>query len=416
MKKKIWLINQYAMPPQYEMRIQTLKRAYYLQQLGHDVTIISGSYLHNTDINLISENKKFIKVNYEGINFVHFKTPSYKGNGIKRIWSSIWFPLSIILFSNPLDKPDVIAQIATVPFGNLLFFYAKKIKAKYIVDVVDLWPESFVAFGLMSKNNVLVKLAYRAERWLYKKADAVIFSMEGGRDYIIEKKWNKENKGPIDLNKVHYINNGVDLTDFNFNKTNYLIKDSDLEDTSNFKVIYLGSIRLVNNVMQLILAAELLKDHPSIKFLIYGDGDERPKLEQYCKEHKLSNIIFKEKFVELKYVPYILSNSSLNLLNYKPSSIFRFGGSQSKSFQYMASGRPICSNVKMAYCPISKYNLGVSADFNSPQEYAEAILQIANLPKNEYQNICENNKKAAELYDYKRLTGIFNKIIQQLFK
>ena len=71
MKKKVWLINQYAMPPKYEVRIQTLKRAQYLIELGHDVTIISGSYLHNTSRNLITDNKKFITV--DGIKYIRYE-------------------------------------------------------------------------------------------------------------------------------------------------------------------------------------------------------------------------------------------------------------------------------------------------------------------------------------------------------
>ena len=41
--------------------------------------------------------------------------------------------------------------------------------------------------GLVYKKNPLLKLAYWAEYWLYKKADLLIFSMEGGKDYIKEK-------------------------------------------------------------------------------------------------------------------------------------------------------------------------------------------------------------------------------------
>ena len=74
----------------------------------------------------------------------------------------------------------------------------------------------------------------------------------------------------------------------------------------------------------------------------------------------LQMLKFKQKWVELKYVPYILSRSSLNILNYMPNPIARFGGSQSKSFQYMASGKPICANIKFGYCPITKNNLGFS--------------------------------------------------------
>jgi hypothetical protein len=38
--KRIWLINPVAMPPQYEARIQTLKRAQYLRSNGFDVVIM----------------------------------------------------------------------------------------------------------------------------------------------------------------------------------------------------------------------------------------------------------------------------------------------------------------------------------------------------------------------------------------
>jgi hypothetical protein len=52
--KTIWLINAYAMPPDREQRIQTIKRAQYLQKKGYNVYIIGGSYLHNTTINFES--------------------------------------------------------------------------------------------------------------------------------------------------------------------------------------------------------------------------------------------------------------------------------------------------------------------------------------------------------------------------
>lgn len=411
MKKKIWLVNPVAMPPKYEVRIQTLKRAQYLIEAGHDVTIIGGSYLHNTSINLITDNRKFLKAEYDGIKFIHIKTNNYSGNGIMRFYNLILFNFRLFFLSKNFVKPDVIAQIATVPFGNILYYVAKRFKAKNIVDVVDLWPESFVSYGLISKNNPLTKLAYWAEKWLYERADEIVFSMEGGKDYIIEKGWDIGSGGKIDLNKVHYINNGVDLNDFDRNKNLYKIDDSDLENDSFFKVVYLGSIRLANNIKLLIDAAELLKDQKNIKFLIYGDGDDRAYLEDYCKINKLDNVIFKQKWIELKYVPYVLSKSSLNILNYMPSTILNYGGSQSKSFQYMASGKPICSNIKMGYCPITKYNIGIAKDFNSASEYASSILSFAEMDSFVYEIICNNARNAAKHYDYKKLTVNFEKLI-----
>lgn len=411
MKKKIWLINQYVVPPKYETRIQTLKRAQYLMEFGYDVILIGGSYIHNTDINLINDDRKFIEANYEGIKFIHIKTNKYRGNSISRFYNLLLFSFRLFFLSKKFDKPDIIVQTATVPFGNILYYLAKRNKAKYIVDVLDLWPESFVALGLISKHNPLLKLAYLAEKWLYDRADEIVFSMEGGKDYIVEKGWDLDSGGNIDLNKVHYINNGVDLKDFDKNKDLYKIDDADLENNTFFKVVYLGSIRLANDVMQLIRAAEILKEEENIQFLIYGDGDDRPFLENYCKLNNLKNVNFKQKWIELKYVPYLLSKSSLNILNYKKRSTARFGGSQSKSFQYMASGKPICANIKRNYCPITKYNLGVAKDFKNAEEYANAILIFANMDREEYNKICINSRKAAENYDYKKLTANFEKLL-----
>lgn len=410
--KKVWLINPAAMPPKYEARIQTLKRAQYLRSKGFDVTIISGSFLHNTNINLIDDNSSYKFAEYEdGQKFIHIRTSNYNSNGLTRIYSILEFYFRLWWHASSFEKPDFISHIAAVPFGNITYFVARKFKAKFIVDIVDLWPESFVAYGLVSKKNPLLKLAYWAEYWLYKKADLLIFSMEGGKDYIKEKKWDIQQGGKININKVFYINNGVDLKDFDFNKINHKISDEDLENDHLFKVIYIGSIRLANNVMQLVEAAERLKHVTSIKFLIYGDGEDRSTLEQYCKEHHLENIVFKQKWVELKYVPYILSKSSLNILNYKPSSILRYGGSQSKSFQYMASGKPICANVKMNYCPIKKFNIGIAEEFKDSKEYADAILSFYKMEKTEYNTICINARDASVNYDYKLLTERYIELI-----
>jgi glycosyltransferase involved in cell wall biosynthesis len=413
--KRIWLINPVAMPPQYEARIQTLKRAQYLRSNGFDVVIISGSYLHNTNINLIDDNSSYKFAEYEdGHKFIHIKTSNYSSNGFKRIYSILEFYLKVWWHSSSFEKPDYISHLAAVPFGNITYFVAKKFKAKFIVDIVDLWPESFVAYGLVSKKNPLLKLAYWAEYWLYKKADLLIFSMEGGSDYIKEKKWDTEQGGKIDSNKVFYINNGVDLKDFDFNKINHKIIDEDLENDQIFKIIYIGSIRLANNVMHLVEAAEHLKDLTNIKFLIYGDGEDRSTLEQYCEKKQLKNIAFKQKWVELKYVPYILSRSSLNILNYKPSTIFRYGGSQSKSFQHMASGKPICANVKMNYCPIEKFKIGVAEEFKDSKGYADAILSFYKMDKDKYNTICANARKASENYDYKLLTARYVELINRI--
>lgn len=411
-KLKIWLVNQYAMPPKFESRHRTIKLAHYLTIMGYDVTIFASSIMHNMSIDLIDDGKTYIERTYEDLKFVHIKTKRYKKNGLSRLIGLFEFPLKLHFLRKKFDQPDVLIQTATVPFGNILYYTARKLKAKYIVEVLDLWPQTFVDLGLLSKKNILLSLSYLAEKWLYKKADNVVFSMEGGKDYIIDQKWDVGQGGPIDLKKVHYINNGVDLCDFYKYMTTYILEDKDLENENIKKIIYIGSIRLANNLEELISAAEILKAHTDIKFLLFGDGDDRDSLEQICKEKKLDNVLFKQKWIDPKYVPYLLSKSTVNILNYKSGKFGKYGGSQSKLFQYLASGKPICSNLKMMYCLINKYNLGIAKEYNSSEEYADAILSLANMDPKSSAEMGERAKEVARQFDYKVLTDKLVSIIQ----
>jgi hypothetical protein len=61
----------------------------------------------------------------------------------------------------------------------------------------------------------------------------------------------------------------------------------------------------------------------------------------------------------------------------------------------------------MNYCPIKKFNLGIANNFESSSAYADAILSIYNLNKEEYNLLCENAIEAAKHYDYQVLTNRF---------
>lgn len=412
MAKKIWLVNMSAMPPHLEPRLQTIKLAQYLGEKGYDVKIFASSVMHNMDMNIIEDGSPYVEKNYGNVHFVHINTLQYGKSRVKRIFSALQFRHKVANLAHKFPKPDVIIHVPGFLLGYKIANLGKKLKAKYITQVLDLYPESIVELGVLGRNNPIIKALRWYEKRMYIKADEKVFSQEGGRDYIINQGWDKAHGGLIDLNTVHYINNGVDLKDFEYNKEHYTIDDADLQNKSVKKVMYLGSIRLANNVIQLVKAAEVLKDRSDLKFLIYGNGDERPVLEDYCKEHGLHNVLFKDKWVEPKYVPYIVSQADVHALNYMPGGFGHYGGSQSKSFQYMASGKPICCNIRMAYCPITKYNIGIANEFKSAEEYAEAILGLVDMPKAEYEAMCMRAKEAAKQYDYEYLTSKMIEIVE----
>lgn len=404
-KKVIWLVNYYAMPPKLESRLRTIKFAKYLQLEGYEVTVVSSSIMHNMNLNLIEDGRSYINREYDGINFFQINSLKYNNNGIKRYLSLFQFHLKLFFLKEKLQKPDIILHVALPPFGNIVNVLARRIRAKYIVEILDLWPESFVELGLIKRNNPFLTLLYQFERWLYESADEVVFSMEGGADYIESKKWDTRNGGKIDIRKkVHYINNGIDLSDFDFSRKSYFLDDEDLNNKEIKKVIYLGSIRKANNVIELLQAASTLKDEKDIVFLIYGDGDQRDNLIKYCESNGLENVKFKEKWIDPKFVPFVVSRADVNVLNYMSGSFGNYGGSQSKLFQYMAAGKPICCNLKMLYCQITKNKLGIATEFKSPSEYGEAINNLVKLTNKEKEEINQRAISAVQEFDYQNLT------------
>lgn len=406
---KVWILNHYATDMYFDGAGRHQSFAKYLKKGGHDIKIFCASTVHNSDINVDTNGEMSIElIGQDDVPYVMVKTSSYVGNGTQRIKNMIGFYLKVFgVMKSEIrknGKPDVILASSVHPLTLVAGIqFAKKIKCPCICEVRDLWPETFLDFGF-KKGNIILKILYTLERWIYAKADMLIFTMEGGKDYILEKNW--QNK--VDLAKIHYINNGVDLDMYLSEKEENIVYDDDL-NLDDFKVVYTGSIREANGVENIVQCAEKLINE-KIKFIVYGDGPDRVKLERYCQEKRLKNITFKGK-VSKKCVPYILSKGDLLLLNYKQCDIDRFGTSQNKLFEYLASGKPILSNAKMGYDIIKKYGCGISRAFQNADEYAECVLEIKRKSKSEYEELCLSAEKAAKDFDFKNLSKDLEKVL-----
>ena len=401
----IWFVNKEAAPSaEFATHMRTLRQAKYFQDKGHEVKVFCSAVVHNSKIVHRFKGLCHEEI-HDDVPLVFVKCPEYGESFVKRVLSFIVFSINMLRIKM-VNKPDVIVHESKTPFDILCMRLAQKYKSRYIVDIEDLWPYEFEQVGVLSPKNPILKLFYRAQRYIYSKGEHVVISMEGGQDYVRERKWDKEQGGPIDINRVHYVNNGISLEEFRHNAEHNIVQDPDLENANSFKVIYLGSIRRANNLDQLLDAAKELKDEHNIEFFIYGDGPDRAALEERCKKENISNVRFKAKWTELKYVPYILSKADLHILNYGKNWA-PYGGSMNKMMMAFASGKPMICNADMPYSEINRHHLGVDKVFDTPKEYALAIKSIYDLPKDEYNSMCDRVKEVAKRYDIQYLCEKF---------
>lgn len=395
----IWLINHYAVPEEYHPLLRTTNFAKYLMRLGHDVTIFAASSVHNSQVNLIQNGALYKEECVNGIHYVYARCHSYEGNGLGRISNMFEFAFRLESVCKEFSKPDVVMASSATPLACMSGLrIAKKYGAKAIAEITDLWPESFVAYGLISKYNPILIPMYKYEKKMYECADKIIFSQEGAYDYIRERGWGRD----IPESKVYFLNNGVDLEIFDYNNLHYRVEDKDLVDEEIFKVVYTGSIRMVNRLGKLLDIAKRI-ENPKIKFLIWGKGDDLSSLEKRLDDENIRNVVFKGH-VDKKYVPYITSHADLNIVHNNATSIWRFGPSLNKMFDYLAAGKMILTDFPCNYNPVTVCGGGVEISNPTDEGIARMIDEIAQMDRKLYSQYCQSARKGAEQYDFKNLT------------
>lgn len=397
---------QYAQEPPYNTMLRYHNWGKELVNRGYSVTIVGASTVHNTTQDMIDilKNDKSVK---DGVNYVYIKTPQYVGNSIKRIINMHAYCSGIKKLKKSLNLDLCIVCEAYV------FAYAKKAfkNIPIITDIVDLWPQSIIEYANKSKNNPLIKYLYLVEKKAYIKSDALIFSMEGGIDYVKERKY--VNK--VDLNKIFHINMGIDLKQCDENMIKY---KSELPwNTKDFNIGYCGSIRQANNVKQICdVALEMQnKGYKDIQFQIYGNGDELEFLKEYCLSSKIDNIHFYGR-IEKEKIPFILSNMKANILTYKQVNLMKYGGSQSKLFDYLATGRPIICNAKFGYNLITRYNCGLVTDSQETTDFTNCIEKFHSMDVNQIEKMGKRARQVAEKYDQPVLVDKLEELFRYIEK
>lgn len=386
--KKILIINHYGQQPPYNTMLRHHNWGKELVKRGYKVTVISASTIHNTNINMIEQLGQE-KAAVDGIMYKYKRAVRYSGNGIKRMLNLLSFSFSVI--NGKKEKADIIISAGAYLFPFVKFKYKN---VPIITDIADLWPQSIIEYADFSTNNPLIKYLYYLEKKAYLKSDALLFSMEGGIDYVKEQKY--ANK--IDFSKIFHINMGCDLPQ----------KDRELKGISfdlgwnqdEFNVVYCGSIRQANQVQQICDAAKIIRNrgYKDVKFQVYGNGDDLKMLKRYVVDNRIDNVRFYGR-IEKEKIPFILSHGKANILTYKHVPLIKYGGSQSKLFDYLASGKPIICNAKFGYNLIERYNCGVVAVDQSADALADAVEKLYKMNTAELAEMGKRARKTAEMYD-----------------
>ena len=128
-------------------------------------------------------------------------------------------------------------------------------------------------------------------------------------------------------------------------------------------------------------------------------------------KEQINNVCYKG-LVEKKYVPFIVSHADVNFMHAAPTSLYRYGASPNKLFDYLAAGRPIMQDFTFNGDIVSKYACGVSCDWDLDRvEQAFDKLYHANAEQRAAMR--DGALKAAADYDFANLTRKLISIIER---
>lgn len=359
----ILLVNHYANVPKMAGGTRHFSFAKELLRRGHNVTIVASSFNHKSR----RETRQWHGERYqtelvEGVRFVWVKTPPYSGNTLARIRNMMGFAYSLSRLPEAAfgPAPDVVYGSSPHLFATWAAQrLATKWQVPFVLEIRDLWPESLVALGNISRLHPFILLLEYIERYLYRRADRIITLLPGAGEHM-------QQKG-ADPGKITWIPNGVDL------QTSNGLAPPTKKD--NFIATFAGTHGLANQLdLVLDAAAQLRRDErtKNVTLHLIGDGPDKPRLMNRAKEMGLRNVIFDEPVPKTEIYD-VLAEADCFLLTLQDSPLFKWGISPNKLFDYMAAARPVILTLDAPYGHSNSEQTGVFNCAGNGSSLAEAI-------------------------------------------
>ena len=412
--KTIWIIDHYSSEPKYGGIQRQFDFANELSRRGYKTIIISSSFSHYTHT-YITEEKCHISQFAENAYYAYVHTSSYTSNGgIGRIKNMFSYRKSVLKNYKSIEKqlgaPDVVVGASVHP---LAWFAAYKIskhyKVRFVAEVRDLWPEMWLLNGEKGKLNPMVIFFGVIEKWAYKNADKIIYSMLYGDKYIC-------GKLGFPQSKVALIGQPMDCERFDRNATE---RASDVPNViknfikDSFTCVFTGYFMEYEGVHVMLQAAKYFHDNNmAVKFLFIGSGKEEEKMKQFVEEQKLDNVLIHGR-ISKELIPAILRSCDICLAHCATegkSESFKYGISKNKVNEYLYSGNPVIYGRDDEQDPVAKFGCGYVIKPFKPEEFVQRIKEIYEMP-------AESRKKFGEcgknyIIQYHRVDSLVNKLLE----
>ena len=326
---KILLLNQAFVSPDEPGHTRHFEMAKFLRARGHELVIVASDLNYQTGQRTIARKGIFAEQVIEGVRIMRaYIYPALHRSYFWRIISFFSFMFSSVWTALQVRDVDLVMGTTPPIFQAVSAWAVALIRRKpFLLEVRDLWPEFGVSMGVLT-NPVLIALGRWLEKFLYARATHILVNSPAYKEYMIGK--------GVPEKKITYIAYGTDVDMFNPQVDGSSIR-SELELQNKFVVLYAGALGQANDIDTILRAAQRLNNEDKIRFVLFGDGKERPRLQSEAERLKLTNVIFAGVRAK-KDMPMVIASADVCLAILQDIPMFRTTY-PNKVFDYMAAGR-----------------------------------------------------------------------------
>lgn len=345
---------------------------------GCEVTVIAGMMHYGGDEKKDEYKGKYHVKKQQGKVEVHrtHVSESYNRGFIGRLWayfsfmfSSLW--VGVFKVKGKYDAVVVTSPPLFVGFSGYLISRIKRIPM--VFEVRDLWPESAIDTGVLT-NKLLIGMAYRFEKFIYKKAKLINLLTPAFYTILRDKKG-------VDESKLLMIPNAAD-----FSLSEAIIDDFDREVfrekhglQGKFVITYVGAHGVANHLEQLLEAGKVLED-TNVLFLLIGQGMQKKNLQKLAEEMKVKNVMFLDPVAKSEVFKYILA-SEMGASVLKNVDTFKTVYSN-KTFDYFSCKKPVLMAIDgVSRQLVEEADAGTYVEPENIEEYNRVIRSYLNDPE-----------------------------------
>jgi glycosyltransferase involved in cell wall biosynthesis len=408
-RKRLWIFNHYAVGPDLPGGTRHYNLGRELVRHGYDVTIFASNWNHRQrKMHRLKNGRIWAIESIDGVRFVWLRTFPYYNNDWRRVLNILTYSVRAFLLglklpqqSTNVQPPEIIIGSSVHPLAVFVGrFLAWRYRGCFITEVRDLWPQTLIDIGALSASSLVAQVLRIGELFMYRSSDRIITLLPLAHEYICQR--------GIPREKIVWIANGVDLTLY---PTNSEIK----APNEKFSIFYTGSHGVIDDLEAILKAAEVLqlKGTKSIRFVLVGDGADKPRLVARSRELNLSNVEFWD-MVAKNLIPVVLKEADACILINKDLPLYKYGISSNKIFDYLASGKPVIMVGNIPGNIVEETGCGITVKPNDPESLAQACIRLSQMTAEERYGVGVRGRQYVEQhYSYEILGNRLAECIEQ---